>query len=170
MVNISSHEVELFKGDWFLLPDLFDFMCGKNVGNGNYRSVYECGFDSTLVVKIEKCSAPDKSFGFYNVAEWDVWHNINRRYKEYAKFLAPCIRISQCGRLLLQQKTIPVLREDLPKKIPYFLADTKIENWGKIGKKIVCHDYANHYLFSEIKKKGFVKPTWWSSKWEPSGK
>lgn len=158
MVNIDSAEVDLFKNDWFLLPDMFDFLCGANINVGTYRSVYNCSLDPRYVVKVER--PVDKSFNFNNVTEFDIWSNIKANHKEYAKFLAPCSRISGCGRLLLMEKTMPVKAEELPKMIPYFLCDTKLINWGKLGRRVVCHDYGNHRFYSAIQKNKLVKAVW----------
>lgn len=162
MLNINSSEIDLIKNDWFFISDLFDFVCAANISNGNSRSVYNCQFDKTVVIKIERPDT-DKGFGFFNVSEWDIWNNM-KKYKTYLKFLAPCFRISGCGRILVQAKTIPIKKEQLPKLIPYWMADTKLENWGSIGKRIVCHDYANHKLFADIEDKKLIKPKWHSGK------
>lgn len=148
-VNIEF--LELFKNDWFLLADMADMFIGEYIATGNSRVVYEFTMDPKYVVKI------DKSGHFDNVAEWDIWNNIP---KDLNKWFAPCLRISQCGRLLIQERTTPVTLEELPKEIPAFFQDFKLQNWGKIGDDIVCHDYANHKFFS--KDHGIMEPEWWS--------
>lgn len=152
-VNIEF--LEMFKNDWFLLGDMADMFIGGNVGTGNSRSVYDFTMDPKYVVKI------DRNGNFDNVAEWDIWNNIPEDLK---KWFAPCLRISQCGRLLIQEKTTPVQLEDMPKEIPAFFQDFKLQNWGKIGENIVCHDYANHKFFS--KDHGMMEPEWWSDTYQ----
>jgi hypothetical protein len=158
MINISSDEVDLLKNDWFLTADMFDFICKKHIGSGVSRTVYEFRLDSTLVVKIEK--PVGEYFQFNNFSEWDIWHNINVQKANYKKFLAPCINLSSCGRIMLQKKTTPIDKKELPKLVPYFLADTKLQNWGKLNGKVVCHDYANHHFYSAAHKNKLVKAAW----------
>lgn len=158
MVNIDTTEIDFLKNDWFLIVDIVDFLIGKNLGNGETRKVYDCSFDPNNVVKIEIPNRDD--FQFDNVAEFQLWINLRTRFPEYAKFLAPCIRLSCASRILIQKKTTPIDKKELPKSIPYFLADTHINNWGRIGKFVVCHDYANHSFYAKIPRKKFYKPSW----------
>lgn len=163
MVNFDITEIELFKKDWHLFADFFDFFCGANIGTGQTRAVYNFNLDNTKVVKIEKPS-PEHGFMFDNLTEWEIWTNLsknsNKIVREYAKFLAPCTRISGCGRILIQEKTTPVTKDELPKMVPYFIHDTHINNWGRLGKKVVCHDYANHNIYANMLKNKLVKPEW----------
>lgn len=140
MTGITTNFIDLFKEDIFLLGDFTDFFCGNRIGEGCSRSVFEYRIDQRYVVKI------DRTNKFDNVAEWDIWNNL--KDGPYGKYLAPCLSISSCGRVMLQRRTIPVKASQLPDKIPVFFADTKLQNWGRIGKNIVCHDYANHSFYS----------------------
>lgn len=137
--GVTTTFLNLFVNDWFLLSDFTDMFVGNEIGKGHARWVYEFRMNSKHVVKI------DHAGKFDNVSEWDIWHNASDEAK---KFLAPCVRISSCGRVMIQHRTKPVKLEELPKLVPAFLADLKLENWGKIGKKVVCHDYANHKFFT----------------------
>lgn len=154
---IQTDFLDLFKNDWFLLSDFTDFFCGGIIGQGTSRSVYEYRMDSRLVLKI------DSSGQFNNVAEWDIYHNL--KSTPYGKFLAPCVHISSCGRVLLQRKTKPVQLTDLPKDIPSFMSDSKLQNWGRIGKNIVCHDYANHSFYNPDSL-SMVPALWWSDSFQ----
>lgn len=140
MTGITTNFIDLFKDDQFLLGDLTDFFIGDSIGHGCSRSVYEYRIDPRFVVKIDRTNL------FNNVAEWDIWHSL--KDTEHGKFLAPCLSISSCGRVMLQRRTRPVKFAQLPKEIPSFFFDTKLQNWGKLGKNIVCHDYANHGFYS----------------------
>jgi len=140
MTNITTNFIDLFKEDQFLLGDLTDFFIGDRIGEGCSRSVYEYRIDPRFVVKIDRTNL------FNNVAEWDIWHSL--KDGPYGKFLAPCLSISSCGRVMMQRRTRPVKFDQLPSTIPNFFADTKLQNWGRIGKNIVCHDYANHAFYS----------------------
>lgn len=157
MLNFNSHEVDLLKADWLLIPDVLDFILGRNIGEGETRTVYDFRMDPTVVVKLER---PKDGFNFNNTEEWNIWHNVAHHYPQYKKFLAPCIRISNGGRLLLMKKTTPITKEKMPVKIPYFLSDVKRENWGVLDGRIVCHDYANSRLYADLKKNVFVKHKW----------
>lgn len=150
--------LELFQNDWFLLSDFGDFICGDFIGEGNSRIVYNFKIDDRYVIKI------DKGGHFDNVSEWDLYHNIKHHHPEHLKILAPCHRISSCGRILLQRKTTPVKIQDLPAQVPDFLVDRKIQNWGKIGKQIVCHDYANHSMYNKETK--LQDANWWSDSFQ----
>lgn len=149
--SISTEFIDLFKNDWFLLSDLSDLFIGNFIANGSSRSVYHYNMNNNWVVKI------DRSANFNNVSEWDIWHNM--KDTKAAKYLAPCHHISSCGRVMLQSKTKPVTIEMMPKRIPAFFADTKVDNWGRIGNNIVCHDYANHAFFTD--NTSLVNAKWW---------
>lgn len=153
--TVNLEFLKLFENDWFLLSDFTDFFVGAMIAEGNSRSVFEFRLNPKLVIKI------DRSSHFDNIAEWDIWHGMKDKHHEAARFLAPCVNISSCGRVMLQERTKPINREQLPDKIPSFLEDYKIQNWGLIGKRPVCHDYANHKLFANANT-DLVNVEWWS--------
>lgn len=153
--SVNLEFLELFKHDWFLLADMSDMFIGEFIANGQSRDVYAFAMDPKYVVKI------DRSGHFNNVSEWDVWINSPEEHK---RFLAPCLKISQCGRLLIQERTSPVTLEEMPEVIPGFFTDTKLQNWGKIGDNIVCHDYANHRFYQN--PYGKIRPKWWSDNFQ----
>lgn len=152
--TVHTDFVDLFKNDWFLLSDFADMFVGETIGVGCSRSVFDFNLNPNWVIKI------DRSGQFDNVTEWEIWSNY-KHLPEYSKFLAPCHHLSSCGRILIQQKTYPVTKEQLPTEIPDFLMDFKIQNWGMIGDRAVCHDYANHRFFNPDKIQ-MMKPVWWS--------
>jgi len=153
-VSVHTEFIDLFKNDWFLLSDFADMFVGSSIGMGCSRSVFDFNLNPNWVVKI------DRSGYFDNVTEWDIWNNFKDN-PLYSKFLAPCHRISSCGRILIQQKTYPITKEQLPGEIPDFITDIKIQNWGMIGDRAVCHDYANHAFFNAAKVT-MVKGDFWS--------
>jgi len=152
--SVDLEFLSLFQKDWHLLADFSDFFVGDQIGKGTERLVYEFRLNKDLVIKI------DTGGNFANVSEWDVWNNV-KDDKVLSQFLAPCRNISSCGRILLQERTKPVILNDVPLEIPDFFSDVKIQNWGWLNKRVVCHDYANHTFFSCQKVK-FKKPHWWS--------
>lgn len=136
--------------------DLFMMICGKKIGEGQTRMVYEYNLDKRFVVKIETGNSGD------NYNEYQMWHEI-----EYLKgdlkwvkdWFAPVHYISPCGRILIMERTKVKKRRERPKKIPKFIKDSHYNNFGWLGKKFVCHDYGFIYGFIEYKKK-FVKPVY----------
>lgn len=118
------------------LVDFVNLFRGERLGVGYYRAVYAHALDPTLVIKIQQ---PDATFS--NVREWDLWQEV-RTQPRLAAWLAPCVAISDCGLVLIQKRTAPVLQRELPKQVPMFLTDLKRANWGRLGRRVVCHDYA----------------------------
>jgi hypothetical protein len=91
--------------------------------------------------------------------EWMVWESV--RSVDYVRdWFAPCLFISPTGGVLLQVRTTPVLSHDLPERVPVYLTDLKPRNFGRLGKRIVQHDYANHLLFERGMSKRTKRATW----------
>lgn len=119
--------------------DAFNLLCGKLLGEGIHRKVFECRLDPTLVVKVE---IPQDWRYFANVHEMKFWDE-HRYFKKVADWLAPCEYMSPDGRILLQKKVLPITdRAVLPDKVPSFLTDLKVENFGLYEGRLVCIDYA----------------------------
>jgi len=123
--------------------DALTLLCGAKLGAGVYRTVFEYLPNETdCVVKIEDGRS------FHNVTEWHVWQSA-KGLKGINQWFAPCIRISSYSCFLLMTRTIPVtlaeLRKNVP-KVPLHFTDLKAGNWGRIGKRYVCHDYANNLI------------------------
>ncbi|MGZ9074138.1 MAG: hypothetical protein ACXW13_00010 [Burkholderiaceae bacterium] len=116
--------------------ELETFILGDKLGEGVYRDVYVYAPDPSYVIKVEKLPAE-----FANAKEWGVWQEL--QFNPLRKWLAPCLRISQGGVFLVQKRTMPITKADMPKRIPSFLTDEKAANWGRLGRQIVCHDYAH---------------------------
>jgi hypothetical protein len=116
--------------------DFFEMMAGPLLGSGLYRDVYSLPYLNDYVLKVEV-----KRHCFHNVREWDVWQQVQFA-PDWSRWLAPCVVISPDGKFLLQRRTMPVLEKDLPAKLPEFLTDRKVGNFGRLDKHIVCHDYA----------------------------
>lgn len=134
---------------------------GKLIGRGVDRQVYECPLCPDLVVKI------DIGGRFANVEEFRIWQGAKGNYA--AKFLAPCALISSDGNILFQHKTYALdaitFAAAAPKTIPWFLTDTKIDNWGRLPNgQIVCHDYSSNLFQRDLPmfegKLKTKKPEW----------
>lgn len=122
-----------------IFEDGFDLLCGKQIGSGISRNVFECRLDPTLVVKVQR---DDTRAPLENMMEFEVWQSV--MMTEHAKWFAPVELLSTTGRILLQKRTMP--SRDLPKKVPAFFTDLKPSNWGILDGQPVCHDYALNLL------------------------
>lgn len=135
--------------------DFIDLFCGKLIGRGAGRWVFECTLDKSLVIKVE-----DRSESFQNQMEWKLWNEVEDT--PFAKYFAPCVRISGCGTILLQKKVEMIPKRDYPKKIPHFFYDRKYQNYGLYEKRFVCFDYGSHVITNGFTKKQ-VKADWWDA-------
>jgi hypothetical protein len=138
--------------DRFPFSKARNFLCGEKIGSGLYRDVYELRHNPRYVVKI------DVTTQFANITEWRYYID-NKDWKLLGSWLAPCEMISKCGRILIQRRVRHGEKEDYPKKIPAVFIDTKLQNFGWIGDKFVCCDYAYMPLCTE---KGLKRARWWS--------
>jgi hypothetical protein len=112
--------------------------CGKVLGYGTYRDVYELKGNPDYVIKIE---AHPNFRVFANVTEYRNWAD-NMRWSWLSQYLAPCLYISECGRVLIQRRVTFKEKKFYPKGIPALFTDTKIQNFGWIGNRFVCCDYS----------------------------
>lgn len=137
------------------LKEFARYMCGKKLGSGAYRDVYVLNFNDDYVVKIERDGCQ-----FQNIIEWQFWED--HQYKKgIAKWLAPCASISEKGTIMIQKRTTPILtKKGMPAKLPKFLGDCHIHNFGKLNGKVVCHDYAinNPKIPLQLVKKKWYDP------------
>lgn len=134
--------------------ELMDTFCGKKLGSGIGREVYENRMDPETVIKFEV-----GSFSFQNAMEWAVWNDLSY-HKPSAKWLAPCVSISPCGLILIQKRTYPIPPKLLPTQIPSWATDEKPENWGLLDGKPVMHDYGYNMLISKGATVRLKKPHW----------
>ena len=116
-----------------VLEEFASFSLGKWLGGGMSRQVYEHPTDKNKVIKIENSARE-----FQNVIEWEFWQNWQYD-KDVSKWLAPCYSISYNGTFLIMDRTIPLITT--PKYLPTFLTDHKLDNYGMLKGKLVCHDY-----------------------------
>jgi predicted Rdx family selenoprotein len=133
-------------------------ICAEKIGEGVFRDVYVLKQNPKYVVKVER----DMSKAiFANASEWRNYCN-NRDWKLVKGWLAPCEMINETGELLIQKRVSweGKRRKDYPKYIPDIFTDTKLTNFGWIGKKFVCCDYSFFVLGTKGKMR-FAK--WWGS-------
>lgn len=117
------------------LREFFEFMTGDKLGHGMSRMVYDHPTDPTKVIKMENAKNE-----FQNVMEWEFWKKVEYAPK-IARWLAPCHSISYNGTFLIQEKARDLGPSERPAHLPVFITDHKLENFGMIGKQIVCRDY-----------------------------
>lgn len=119
-----------------IYEDAFNLLCGKLLGEGIHRKVFECRLLPRMVVKVEYCT--DWRY-FSNVHEMKFWNDAS---PAVAAWLAPCQYLSPDGRILIQRRADPIPQGyELPLLIPSFLSDIKRENFGLVGDRLVCLDY-----------------------------
>ena len=132
-----------------VVADIITMLCGKHLGDGVYRTVYEYNPDPRYVIKLERPAS------FCNLSEHMIWDEVEGLIGDLAwvkKWFAPCKWISPNGRVLVMQKTYQK-SIDVPKKVPEFLWDAKPDNFGWIGSNYVCHDYGQIYNMMHYSKK-----------------
>lgn len=118
--------------------DAFNMLCGREIGAGIHRTVFECKIRPDLVVKVE---AGERRY-FANVLEMKFWDD-HAHHSATAKWLSPCEYMSPDGRILLQKRADPLPSDEpLPAKLPAFLPDVKRDNFGLLDGRLVCIDYA----------------------------
>lgn len=123
--------------------EISHMVCGKYIGRGQFREVYENKWSTDSVIKLE-----DGYSSFHNIMEWQIWNEVKDTHM--AKWFAPCVWISGNGSVLVMMKTTPA--EKYPNRIPSFFTDIKKDNWGSYKGNIVCHDYG----YSDIVRNGIV--------------
>lgn len=134
--------------------DAFNLFVGEQIGVGMTRRVFVLRSDPTVVVKIEK--GPRQHF--QNIMEWHIWSRVAGTSLE--KWFAPVIRMSSEGRVLLMKRTEPARRADLPERVPAWMTDLKMANFGVLNGKLVLHDYAKTMFIERGMTKATVKADW----------
>ena len=125
--------------------EAFNMLCGKQIGIGAHRTVFENAFDSNLVVKIANSQNGIRA----NYAEYELWQEIQST--KYNRYFVRMREMSGYGSILIADY-VP----DLPVgkyKIPSFFTDLKRENFGLVGTQVVCRDYALNRIVEHIGKK-----------------
>jgi hypothetical protein len=121
--------------------DFFNLACGKLLGEGVHRKVFECRLRDDLVVKVEI----EQDFRFFaNVHEMAFYNAVPYNAQQW---LAKPDMLSPDGRILLMQRAMPAVDiTEMPTSLPAFLCDIKMENFGWVRengmRKLVCVDYA----------------------------
>lgn len=118
--------------------DAFNMLCGRKIGEGIHRTVYECKLRDDLVVKVET----DADFRYFANVHECKFHSDHQYFAKVADWLAPVEFLSPDGRLLLMKRCDPVKEDDLPDMLPTWMTDIKADNFGRLNGRIVMVDYA----------------------------
>lgn len=119
------------------MTSLGELVLGEELGKGFSRRVYVNNLNKDQVIKYE-----DEGKHLYqNVMEWVVWCEASDWHLDMKKWLAPCFHISPDGKYLVQARVTPVPKEKLPRLMPAWLNDFKVENFGRYKGRIVACDY-----------------------------
>lgn len=137
------------------MSELEEFICGKFLGSGIARKAYIFRPDKELVIKV----AEDRGGQSHNLVEWKIWEEL-KYCKEASKWLAPVIDVSDSGKYLIMKRAEMGRKADYPEMVPKFFTDLKYQNYGFIGKQLVCVDYAN-FIITNGFKFGLKKADWW---------
>ena len=143
--------------DDFVANDALSLFCGKLIGKGGSRLVYENRLDKNSVIKLQY----GNGLPMQNIAEWQAW--LELQYCDAGKWLAPCFFISNRGHVLIQAKTAKLSYDSYPQQIPAFLTDTKYENFGLFDSRFVCHDYGQNLLMTIGSKLKLKKAAWYKA-------
>lgn len=135
--------------------DAFNLLCGRQIGSGMTRTVFECSVAPQYVVKVENAEIRTH---FQNMMEWFVWNRVVGTDME--KWFAPVHEISPDGRCLVMHRTTPISGIHLPKRMPAFFTDFKPANFGLLKDKVVCHDYGSHLLMERGMTKAMTTVRW----------
>lgn len=159
----STEEIYTLSNLASVNTDIILMLCGEKIGSGATRAVYEYNMNpKKFVVKIEPLDIND-----CNLQEYLLWQEIKGLTGNLAwvkDWFAPVHYCSPNGKVLIMERTYPPsqLTGNLPKKVPEFMSDIKLQNFGWIGKKFVCHDYGFIYKFIKYEKKfKVVTPCEW---------
>lgn len=147
---------EYFNGG--VAREFLDLFAGEELGSGAYRTVYAMPRNRNEVLKVET-----RARSFQNVTEWTLWDRV--KDSPYRQWFCPCVAISHSGSILIQCRAVPFTSvEDpkLPKQIPAFFTDSKVENWGLYKGQPVCLDYGLTLITEVGLTKRTKKPEWWS--------
>lgn len=135
--------------------ELSGFVIGEKIGSGIHNDVYTYCLDNKYVIKVAKGS----DGRFMNLLAAKIWFDVVE-HKAVAKWLAPIEAVSGHGKYLIQRRTKPVKQVLLPKNIPSFFTDLKIQNFGSLGNTVVCHDYGCINLTGQLTRR-MQNASWW---------
>lgn len=135
---------------------LLETFVGDYLGSGVYRDVYVNNLNKKQVIKIAK----DGYGAVANMKEFDIWCEVVgfKNGLQWVKdWFCPVVSLSSNGAILIMERTFDKPGKKKPDKIPAFLFDTHKGNFGWLGNRFVCHDYASIPFFRDTVKKKMKK-------------
>lgn len=141
------------------LYGLLETLVGDHLGTGLYRDVYVNALNEKQVIKIAK----DGYGAVANAKEFDMWSEVMgfKNNLQWVKdWFCPVVSISSNSNILIMERTFSKPSKKLPSEVPAFMFDVHSGNFGWIGNRFVCHDYANIPFFRDNVKKKFRKINW----------
>lgn len=159
--NLNNiHELSVISKLESVNSDLIRMFVGEKIGSGLYRSVYRFNLNpDKYVIKIEPNSTE------CNANEFLIWNEVSGLIGPLAwvrDWFAPILYMSPDAKILIMEKTNPIFPKNItnyPDKVPNFFSDIKVDNFGWINGKFVCHDYGFINRFIKYDKK-FRKANW----------
>ena len=127
------------------LRELAEFVLGKRLGGGMSREVFLNRADNNTVIKVENYADHKQ-----NVMEWLVWNQF-QNVKGIGKWLCPCHSMSHSGTFLVMERARDLEPHEMPKRVPSFISDVKLENFGMLNGKVVLRDYGTITLALGVK-------------------
>ena len=117
------------------VAELNAYLFAEVLGEGEHRVVYAMQGNTEHVLKVTK-----EGRNWANFAEkelWDVAQNT-----PLAKFLAPCVSMSDGGRILCQRRVERlILPCEAPEYLPACLSGTHHGNLGILAGQVIMFDY-----------------------------
>lgn len=140
--------------------DLIRSLLGERIGYGISREVYSVPLARHLVAKVARIDSVHPVGIIANVQEYATWEAVTMFPDHVRQWFCPCHSISIHGTTLFMERAEPINREQLPKDVPVYFTDLKLENWGMYKGKPVCLDYANLLIVNQLLSKRTKKATW----------
>ena len=138
---------------------LLSLLVGDFLGSGVYRDVYVNALNEKQVLKVAK----DGHGVVANAKEFDLWSEVSgfKGEMQWVKdWFCPVVSLSYNGAVLIMERTFEKPTKKLPDEVPSFMFDVHKGNFGWIGNKFVCHDYAAIPFYRDAVKKKMKKAHW----------
>lgn len=140
--------------------DLLGSFLGTKIGYGISRDVYSIPLAPSLVAKVARTESEYPIGITANTQEYATWEALLMFPEHARQWFCPCRSISPHGTVLIMERADPIVRSQLPDKVPAYFTDLKLENWGMYKGKPVCIDYASLLIINQLVSKRTKKATW----------
>lgn len=135
---------------------LLESLVGDYIGSGVCRDVYVNAFNEKQVIKVAK----DGYGAIANAKEFDIWNEVMgfKNDLQWVKdWFCPVVSLSSNNSILIMERTFDKPKKKRPEEVPAFMFDVHYNNFGWLGNRFVCHDYAAIPFFRDNVKKKFKK-------------